>query len=125
MKHIPALFAALIMTGIVGLAMLGIGANALFNQNTAPTLNSAPSRQQLGQQCGKFDISSPAAAVRISEYQAREQQYQSQLQSLQQQASRGGSSRCKSCSRYWGSSRHRGDRHSRRRYDPDPSEVVR
>ncbi len=88
MKHIPALFAALIMTGIVGLAMLGIGANALLNQNTAPTLNSA-SAAGSGAVSNVANSSSQVQQLqaRVSEYQSREQQYQSQLQNLQQQVS--------------------------------------
>jgi peptidoglycan hydrolase CwlO-like protein len=86
MKPIPALFAALIMTGIVGLAMLGIGANALLNHNTQPTLNSASAASS----STVSNVASSSSQVqqlqaRISEYQAREQQYQSQLQSLEQQ----------------------------------------
>jgi peptidoglycan hydrolase CwlO-like protein len=87
MKHIPALLAAVIMTGIVGLAMLGIGANALLNQNTQPTLNSTSSA---GNSVSNVSNTAPQVQqlqARISEYQSREQQYQAQLQGLQQQVS--------------------------------------
>ena len=39
MKRLPALIAAFIITGILGFAMFTIGANAMTNKNTVPTLN--------------------------------------------------------------------------------------
>jgi hypothetical protein len=40
MKHLPAFIAALIITAILGCAMLAIGANALLNKNTVPVANA-------------------------------------------------------------------------------------
>lgn len=84
MKQLPALVAAFVMTGMVGVTMLGIGANALLNQHTQPTLDSAVSAAPVttaGDPTGQVQ----QLEARIAEYQAREQQYQSVVNGLQQQ----------------------------------------
>lgn len=40
MKKIPAFFAALLITGVVGLVMIGIGGSAFMNTKTLPIQNS-------------------------------------------------------------------------------------
>jgi biotin-(acetyl-CoA carboxylase) ligase len=82
MKHLTALIAALGMTAVVGLAMLGIGLNAMLNQNTVQTQDSpAGSAAQIS--------ASPAQLEQmqslIQQYQVRDQQYQSQLNTVVQQ----------------------------------------
>jgi biotin-(acetyl-CoA carboxylase) ligase len=81
MKHITALLAALGMTAIVGLALLGIGLNAMMNRNTVQT-QDAPSSSTI-------QAASPAQVDQvqslIQQYQARDQQYQSQLDTVIQE----------------------------------------
>src|SRR5512142_1212411 len=93
MKIIPAIFAALIITALVGVAIFVVGANALFNQNTLPILNSpqtvsgaaaaagaagsagnAAVSQQTGQQAQLQQLENL-----VQQYQQREKQYQTQL----------------------------------------------
>jgi septal ring factor EnvC (AmiA/AmiB activator) len=90
MKQMPALIAALIMTAVLGLCMLGIGVSALANRNTAPLLTTPAAAAP-----GASDISTAGDQVkqlqaRINQYQAREQQYQSQLNQLEQQLNQEG-----------------------------------
>jgi uncharacterized protein HemX len=79
MKRLTALIAAFGMTAVVGLAMLGIGFNAMTNQNVVQTQNSPAqisdaSSAQLQQMQNL-----------IQQYQIRDQQYQSQLNTVVQQ----------------------------------------
>ncbi len=96
MKIIPAIFAALIITSLVGVAIFVVGANALFNQNTLPILNApqtvsgaaaaagaagsagtagnAAVSQQTGQQAQLQQLENL-----VQQYQQREKQYQTQL----------------------------------------------
>jgi septal ring factor EnvC (AmiA/AmiB activator) len=90
MKQMPALIAALIMTAVLGLCMLGIGVSALTNRNTAPLLTTPAAAAS-----GASDISTAGDQVqqlqaRINQYQAREQQYQAQLNQLEQKLNQEG-----------------------------------
>ncbi len=83
MKKQPALIATLVTTIVVGVFLLGIGLNALFNPSTvvaaqAPAAASSttdPSATGQVQQLQNL----------IAQYQARDQQYQQQLNTLKQQ----------------------------------------
>jgi hypothetical protein len=96
MKQVPALVAALAITAIIGLCMLGVGINALANRNTAPLLTT-PSAAGSGTSAisGMSAISATGDTVRqlearINQYQSREQQYQTQLSQLEQQLNQEG-----------------------------------
>ena len=86
-KHIAAFTAALIMTVLIGVAMLAFGVNALLNRNVVSTAQAA-------ELSGAVDASSQAAAdqlvidqlqAQISEYQNRETQYQDEIKSAADQ----------------------------------------
>lgn len=83
MKKKPALIAAFVMTVLVGLGMLLVGANALFNP-TSVALASSPSTPEVAL---SGDAASQVAQLQalVAQYQSREQQYQQQLNQLQQQ----------------------------------------
>jgi len=82
MKTLPALLFALLITGVVGVTMMVIGGNALFNQNTVPLLNSPAVT------AASVTTSTTTAADQqsveqlqqlVAQYQQREQDYQSRL----------------------------------------------
>jgi hypothetical protein len=81
MKHFTAILAALGMTAAVGLAMLGIGVNAMLNRNIAPTQDSPAAVSQLDPSSGQVAQMQDL----IAQYQARDQQYQSQLDTVIQE----------------------------------------
>jgi DNA repair exonuclease SbcCD ATPase subunit len=88
-KQLPALLAAIFMTGIIALVMVVTSANALFNKDVVDNANTSSAVTP-----------NPAAAVssssaldqakiqqlqaRIDEYAAREKQYQQREQQFQQ-----------------------------------------
>ena len=73
-KHVPALIAALGITVIVGVLMLGLGVNAMINKNIIPA-QAASSTDSLN-----LDTASPEELKAIiAEYQSREAQYQKEL----------------------------------------------
>ncbi len=89
MKQIRAIIAATIITAIVGLGMLVVGANAIFNTNTVPMSNS-PSDPPAA--VSSATGAGPQAQAEISQlqnlvrqYQNRDQQYQSQINQYQSQ----------------------------------------
>jgi hypothetical protein len=84
MKHFTALLAALGMTAIVGLALLGIGLNAMVNRNVVQT-QDAPSVSTTSQISVASSTQVDQMQSLIRQYQARDQQYQSQLNSVIQQ----------------------------------------
>jgi peptidoglycan hydrolase CwlO-like protein len=108
MKQVSAILAALIITGLIGLAILLIGANALFNKSGLTILNSPASALAAAADpvaSNPETSSSTAAATQasadqaasaaqiqqlqnlISQYQQREKQYQDQLDQAKQQIS--------------------------------------
>ena len=84
MKHFTALLAALGMTAIVGLALLGIGLNAMVNRNVVQT-QDAPSGATTSQISVASSNQLDQMQSLIQQYQARDQQYQSQLNTVLQQ----------------------------------------
>jgi DNA-binding transcriptional regulator YbjK len=84
MKHFTALLAALGMTAIVGLALLGIGLNAMVNRNVVQT-QDAPSTSTTSQISVASSTQLDQMQSLIQQYQARDQQYQSQLNTVIQQ----------------------------------------
>jgi peptidoglycan hydrolase CwlO-like protein len=83
-KQLPALIAAILMTGFIALVMFVTSANALFNTNSVDPSNSPAANVSVA-----ADTSSSAAQIqqlqdRINEYAQREQQYQQREKQLQQ-----------------------------------------
>lgn len=83
-KQLPALIAAILMTGFIALVMTVTSANALFNKNTVAVSNApATTSQSAATSLEQAQIQQLQA--RIDEYQQREQQYQQLLQTNQAQ----------------------------------------
>ena len=84
MKKTPALIAAFLVTSIIGVAMTGVALSPLLDRSTAGATPAAQVVPAAG-------ITSPSYTevqqlqARISEYQAREQQYRSLLEDANQQ----------------------------------------
>lgn len=75
-KQWPALLAALGITFVMGLLIIALGANALFNKDVVPVLAAAPSATAVnGDQATIEQLQSL-----IVQYQDREVQYQTELQ---------------------------------------------
>ncbi|MFL7894190.1 MAG: hypothetical protein ACK2UM_02545 [Anaerolineales bacterium] len=74
-RTLPAVVAALGMTVFIGLAVLALGLNALFNKNIS-TVQAAtlPEQSTVADQAANQDLQSL-----VSQYQEREVQYQDQL----------------------------------------------
>jgi tRNA U34 5-carboxymethylaminomethyl modifying GTPase MnmE/TrmE len=86
-KQLPALLAALLMTGVITLVMVVTSANALFNKNSVDVTNSISAKPD----AAAVSISAVDQAKiqqlqdRINEYAQREKQYQQTIQDGQQQ----------------------------------------
>jgi hypothetical protein len=91
-KQLPALIAALLMTGFVTFVMVVTGVNALMNKNIEQTTASSSSTNAgtvSPAQVRELQNRINEYAQRELEYQKREKQYQQELQSnmlVQQQA---------------------------------------
>ena len=85
-KQLPALLAAIIMTGLITLVMFVTSANALFNQNTVDVANSTSSTDSAAVVSNTTASQEQITQLqnRINEYAQREQQYQQREQQLQQ-----------------------------------------
>ncbi len=87
MKRFQGFVAATLITVVVGVGMVGIGANALSNPNSVPVSDSPAKAAQVSTSASTAD---PAAAQidqlqnLIKQYQSREKQYQTEVQSLSQ-----------------------------------------
>jgi flagellar motor protein MotB len=78
-KTLPAYAAALGMTAVIALCILAFGLNALLNHNTVPVQAVAP--QDAAALSGSESTQQlQDLQTQISAYQARETQYQTQLQ---------------------------------------------
>ncbi|MGW8227077.1 MAG: hypothetical protein ACWGOY_15150 [Anaerolineales bacterium] len=80
-KHVAAIAAALVMTLLIGGAVLAFGVNAILNQNFTTTAQAAG---LTGVDTAISQAASDQALIdqlqaQISEYQAREAQYQTEL----------------------------------------------
>ena len=88
MKHTSALIGALVITFVIGAAMVLIGANVFFNKINLP-LNVSPSTTAsmvVPAADGSIQDSASVQQLQnaIIQYQSREQQYQTQLNQAQQ-----------------------------------------
>ncbi|MFN2145710.1 MAG: hypothetical protein ACK2T7_10185, partial [Anaerolineales bacterium] len=78
-KHWPAFLAALVMTSIIGLAILALGANALLNKNVLPVQAASLLDQPAsGGQVIVDQASIDQQQSLVEQYKARELQYQSE-----------------------------------------------
>jgi signal transduction histidine kinase len=87
MKHISALFTALIITTIVGLGIVVIGVSALTNTNTVPLQNSPNTRlsgNNLTNTGGNSAVSSASSSSDIQQLQQQVSDLQSQLDQANQ-----------------------------------------
>ena len=78
MKKIQAIVAAILMTMLVGVCMLAIGVNAALNPNTVPVTDAPPDAAAASSVVDSTAPDSQANSL-IAQYQAREKQYQQQL----------------------------------------------
>jgi bisphosphoglycerate-dependent phosphoglycerate mutase len=90
-KQLVALFAAMLITGLMAMSMVVIGANAMSNQNgTAASNSSAPAASASTASSSTTSSTDQAAQIaqlqaEVAQYQARETQYQAALDSDNQQ----------------------------------------
>jgi TolA-binding protein len=93
-KQLPALIAAILMTGFIALTMVVTSANALLNKNavdpsnssSATTVTAADSASSVDQaQIQQLQDRINQYAQREQQYQQREQQYQQTISNNQQQ----------------------------------------
>jgi hypothetical protein len=75
-KQGPAIFAALVMTAVIGLVIVGLGINALFNNNDATAQAAGLPDSSLSVDQATID----QLQSLIEQYQAREVQYQTEMQ---------------------------------------------
>lgn len=78
MKSIPAILSAFVITAVVGISMLVIGANALFNPNTTAMASSAAPAADVAP-VSSVDAQTGDMQALIQQYQDREKQYQQRL----------------------------------------------
>lgn len=84
-KQIPALIAALVVTGFIAMAMVVTSANALMNKNGTVAANSPSAASSASTTTNINQAQIDQLQSRINEYQQREAQYQQLLQQDQQQ----------------------------------------
>jgi peptidoglycan hydrolase CwlO-like protein len=85
-KQIAALLAAMLITGLIAMAMVVIGANAMTNQNGTVVSNSPAPATAAGSTTASSDQAQIAQLqAQVDQYQSREQQYQAALDSDNQQ----------------------------------------
>ena len=95
MKNLTALIAAFIVTGIIGVALFGIGFSAMVNKNTVPLANSPSGNntntvqvsnqvqvQQMESQLTQFQDRLNQAIDQLNTQNTQIQQYQQLLQAL-------------------------------------------
>jgi hypothetical protein len=79
-KQLLAFLAAILITGTIALSMFVVGTNALANQNGTTASNSAASVTTPGPASSSSDQAQIAQLQSlVTQYQAREQQYQTAL----------------------------------------------
>lgn len=88
MKQKSALLSAFIITGVIGLGMLLLSVNALFNKNTVPVSNSPAQVSSVdpaqGSTLAQYQTELAAAQQQLDQANNQIQQYQSLLLALQQ-----------------------------------------
>lgn len=84
-KQIPALIAALLITGIVAGVMFLTSLNAYFNKSGVAVASNAAAISQISQTTDIQKVQIAQLQGRVQEYQKREQQYEAMLQQDQLQ----------------------------------------
>ena len=82
MKKLPAIVAAAIIALALGLSMFSIGANAFFNTNTRPVVDSPAAATAVAATASTATTSDTQLSqlqALVQQYQDREKQYQTQL----------------------------------------------
>jgi uncharacterized protein YpmS len=81
-KHILALLAAIVITGVTAFGMLVVGVNALVNPNTTSTANTPAQAASTSTTSSTATYQAEIAQLQsqIAQYQARDRQYQVALQ---------------------------------------------
>jgi uncharacterized protein YpmS len=82
-KHILALLAAIVITGVTAFGMLVVGVNALVNPNTTSTVNTpaqASASTSTTPSTATYQAEIAQLQSQIAQYQARDRQYQVALQ---------------------------------------------
>lgn len=89
MKQLSALIGALVITGLLGAAMVLVGANLFFNPNNVPVNNSPSSAATTVITTTAGTTQDPQTVQQlqalVAQYQSREQRYQAQLTQAQQE----------------------------------------
>jgi peptidoglycan hydrolase CwlO-like protein len=90
MKQVQALIAAVLVTGLVAIGMLSVGASALANTNTVPVSDSPAASVSNDSGTAPGQNADPSQQIQqlqnlVRQYQDREQQYQSRLNQAAQQ----------------------------------------
>jgi peptidoglycan hydrolase CwlO-like protein len=80
-KQILALVTAFLVTSVIGLGMLAIGANAATNPNSVP-VSDAPGDSSPAITAGDAQSQSGQSGDVVTQYQNRERQYQAQINQL-------------------------------------------
>lgn len=80
MKRKQALIAAALMTVVVALSLLAVGVNAALNPNSVPVSNSPTTALAVSSTSAEGQINQLKSL--ITQYQAREKQYQQQLSTV-------------------------------------------
>jgi len=85
-KHILALIAAIVITGVTALSMFVVGVNALVNQKGTVVSNSpaATVSQDQGSSTATYQAQIAQLQSLVNQYQTREQQYQQIINQDQQ-----------------------------------------
>jgi hypothetical protein len=81
LKQILALVAAFLVTSVIGLGMLAIGANAATNSNSVP-VSDAPGVSAADTSAGDAQAQSGQSSDLTTQYQNREKQYEAQINQL-------------------------------------------
>ncbi len=94
MKHATAILASIVITGLLGLGIIILGANALTNKNTVPVQNSPTSisgvtqpidtSQSLQSQIAQYQAQVNSLQTQLDQANQMLAQYQSLIDSLQQ-----------------------------------------
>ncbi len=85
-KQLLALFSALLITGLIAMSMVVIGANAMSNQTGTVVSNSPATTAAAGSTTSSSDQAMIAQLqAQVAQYQTRDQQYQAALASDNQQ----------------------------------------
>lgn len=89
MKRLQGLIAATLITGVVALGMVGVGVNAATNPNSVAVSDSPAQAARVSANTATDQTPAQIDQLQnlITQYQSREQQYQTEIKSLSQKLS--------------------------------------